>query len=64
MSYKTIDAVVTVKDCEGEIFCQYMTKLFADDYSLSDFPIVRDFDVDGEIWHRKLELVLEEGCHV
>lgn len=61
MSYKTIEAIVTVKDCESTVFCQYETRLFAEDYNLSDFPIIKDFEVDGEIWHRTIELIYGEN---
>lgn len=35
----------------------YETKLFSEGYNVSDFPIVKDINVDGEVWYRVIELL-------
>jgi hypothetical protein len=54
---KIINVKNTTRDCYGDIVCAYESKLFSEGYNVSDFPIVKDINVDGEVWYRVIELL-------
>lgn len=54
---KIINVRSTTRDCYGIVMADYETKLFSEGYNVSDFPIVKDINVDGEVWYRVIELL-------